>query len=167
MLFNSFKFALFLPIVFFLYWFVFKNHADTNSIRYSLYDHKGYVSTHAKNSFHFSYTPLKHPIQFSKINKIQLKHLEKTISLCNEKNIKLIVVTQPLHPDYWAQISGCDVYKELENELTQQNVPYYNFNNIAPLPDSVYYDNTHILNEGAIMFSKNVVKLIKNQNLLR
>lgn len=143
-----------------------KQYPDTTNSTYSIYHNKGYVATFAKKGFKFNLKKQNSNIKLPKINPRQVNYLKKIIQLCRSKQIQLVIVTQPIHPSYWAQIGTPNLYNKLDSLLKQEKIPYYNLNKLSPIPDSLFYDTGHLLNTGSQIFSKNVADiLVKQQNL--
>ncbi|WP_291861813.1 hypothetical protein [Marinilabilia sp.] len=133
---------------------------DTTRAQYSIYYDKGYVATFSKNIFQFAEQEIEPNAPFS-INDLQLEYLHKINQLCLDNQIKLIAVTQPLHPAYWKNHPEKEIYDEISNTLNELSIPYYNLNHTHPLPAEFFYDAGHILHQGAILFSRDVANLLE------
>ena len=140
-----------------------KINRDYNRI--SVYDHKGFVFTYTKADYSYNFNDSILPNHVPKINQERFNHLIKIKKLCNKNNIKLILVTQPIHPDYYNTEPIQKLYKKITYKINSEEIPYFNFNEIAPLPSKFYYDSGHIVYDGSIIFSKNVAQTIKNKHL--
>lgn len=77
---------------------------------------------------------------FSEISIIYLKKLKK---MCDENNIKLILLPPPVKKEYKEKYSNWKKYKTQIRELGLEEVFGDYYDNISYLDDSCYYDNWH------------------------
>jgi len=100
------------------------------------------------------------------ISKYQIVYLNKLIGLCDQNNIKLILINIPVHPLYKEQIPKYyfNSYYDLVAQLEIMNVEFVDYSNII-YPVSCYGDGEHLNFYGAKLFSKKLVNDIKNNTL--
>lgn len=79
-----------------------------------------------------------------------IRYLDKIINLIKEKNIKLTIISTPLHQQYFELIPG--EYKRIyQNYIRNNQLDLYNFNDLN-LPDSYFLpDADHINYHGAVL----------------
>jgi hypothetical protein len=81
----------------------------------------------------------------------QLTAFEKTVSLINQKGIKLILVQAPVVKQEYEKYADKN---KIDNYFASK-ATYYNFNNCLNLSDSLdFYDNNHLNPTGVTIFNK-------------
>jgi len=119
----------------------------------SIYSHKGYVETDLPASYYKFSKVEKNEIEQKELVILQLKYFEKIIHLLNEKNIELILITQPMHPDAYARTKDLGQNDFLDSIATLKNLRYHNFNGNQTFTGDQYYDSHHFNKKGAEKFS--------------
>ncbi len=93
-----------------------------------------------------------------KINKDQLKAFNRIVKEIHSKNIKLILVQAPITNSLYSSYSNMTDFDKL---MTNYQTDYYNFNKLLNLNDSIYFYDSHHLNQnGVTVFNKEFVKLL-------
>jgi len=95
------------------------------------------------------------------IDNLKFSYVEKMIKLCKDKNIPLVFMISPhygLHDeltDYEPEIALCRKY----------GVPCYNYINYVPIVGNaeLFQDNSHMNDDGAVMYTQMIVKEVLNQ----
>ena len=105
--------------------------------------------------------PTKRELKNYNFSKENIKWLERIIDLCNKNNIKLILVKSPSLYPYWY-----DEYDEYFENLTNNNIKYYNLlNNIDEIgidySKDTYDGGLHLNLYGSIKLSKYFGKILK------
>jgi hypothetical protein len=94
----------------------------------------------------------------NEISEINLNYLKKIVSLCNQKNVKLVFFRTPIHPKLF------DSYDEktFQNIRTKQfnSIPFLDFHDFK-LENDEYGDFNHLNFKGAAMFSKHFNSIIQ------
>ncbi len=122
---------------------------NADKLKNSLYLHKGYVETDLPASY-YEYESVKNvSIVRKELEALQLKYFEKIIQLLKEKNIELILITQPIHPQAFFQLKHLDQNDFLDSIASIKNLDYYNFNSNEVFSASDYYDSHHFNKIGA------------------
>lgn len=98
------------------------------------------------------------------------KYLDKMLDLCEEHNVKTILVTTPLSEYTIYRCNNLDdFYQYYSNLAAERNVEYYDFNllkNKKELFDdhASFYDEAHLNNTGAEAFTNVFCEIITNAN---
>ncbi|WP_298499340.1 hypothetical protein [uncultured Algibacter sp.] len=93
-------------------------------------------------------------IDITAINNLSLKNLEfldKIISLCNEKNIKVYLVRSPQHTKYKGRLNE-ELFQKIRSKRFK-TIDFLDFNNF-PFNNSDFADLDHLNYKGAAKFSK-------------
>ncbi|MEI6047792.1 MAG: hypothetical protein WCS03_02750 [Bacteroidota bacterium] len=96
-----------------------------------------------------------------KVSNFNLFYLKKIVELCKGKDINIILINTPLFEDFYAVIPSCKIneYDAIVNDL---DIPYINLNSYN-LPDDCFLpDGDHLNSNGAKIFTKHLVKYLKN-----
>jgi hypothetical protein len=98
------------------------------------------------------------------ISLTQEKYIKKIAGYCQQKGIKLFLISTPLHEDYKSQIPKIFIEKwdNLMNEIcdTYNNVKVINMSDIS-LSDDCFGDGDHLNTHGAMMVSEKVNNTLK------
>ena len=87
-----------------------------------------------------------------------ISSLDKIINLCKENNIKIILISFPLRPEYIQQLNP-DKFKKMINISEQYSkrydfIKYYDYTEDPRIHNDDFYDADHLNDEGAIKFSR-------------
>ena len=94
--------------------------------------------------------------------KVKLDCFRKIIAMCQEKNIQLILIVPPLFDPMNS------AFKERLKEVTQNKIPFFEYNNQNPIYKSknYYYDRTHLNFKGAKIFTDEIANYLKTTKAL-
>lgn len=110
------------------------------------------------------YQPVKLPKKEIKPKKSQLISFDQTVNIIKENNIELILVYAPITKDLYSSYTDNKYFDSLMK--TYGN--YYNFNELMNLEDSLYfYDSHHLNQKGVQLFNKKLLKVIENNSKLK
>ena len=130
---------------------VFKNYLYP---KYNFKKYSGYDPIYQSSSQNLIFK--KHCDQNLKPNIIYDNYLNQIISFCKNNKKKLIVFTSPKYYDY------CDDDNILfKNIMKEKNINYFDYTNFFDSINNVKYwkDLTHLSNQGADIFTKEIKKL--------
>lgn len=97
----------------------------------------------------------KYPAKIFHIEKKPLAYLDKIIELCRSNNVRLLFYSAPVHHLYRASLKNRSVCKDTISSIAKRNgITYWDFSDCSWLPDSMYYNTTHLNRRGALAFSK-------------
>lgn len=85
--------------------------------------------------------------KFWKLNKKQIESFQDNITLIKEKNIKIILVYAPITKSLYNSYSNNNYVDSLMNSY---DLPYYNFNELMQLDDSLDFSDAHHLNQNGV-----------------
>lgn len=140
-----------------------KIYPDSTRLLTSMYDHKGYVCTRAKPDFAYQIESKK--ITLNKLNPEQLRYLDKISDLCSQNSIQLIIFTQPLQPIFYKNLENYDaIYNQIAEACQENEIPYFDFNQIVSIKSSNFYDSGHMLFPGSYQFSMIFAQSIYRQD---
>jgi len=148
-------------------------HPLKNEIHPTIKDNKyisgGYVEFTGQTTYYeIISNPLIKPHK-SIIDNQQLKYLKILIDFIKSKNIKLIMVSTPITPEYKQSITNYDEIKNvIKNIAIEKNIKYIDFNDseyfnkMELKTERHFFDYTHLNKEGCKIldsfFIKNVLK---------
>lgn len=113
----------------------------------------GFVESKIKHYKH--HEPQKREWYF---NKKQLEAFNENLNLLKQKNIKTILVYAPITKSLYNSYVNNNYVDSLMNTY---NIPYYNFNNLVLLKDSLdFNDDNHLNQNGVNKFNENFIKNI-------
>jgi hypothetical protein len=97
-----------------------------------------------------------------KVSDHQLNALTNIIDILKQNHIPYILVRNPAVSAY---------YKSIKNNAATDSLfakfgDYYNFNNIITLPDSAFYDNSHLNQIGVDIFNDRLIDLLISKKIL-
>lgn len=92
---------------------------------------------------------------FVSTSQLSLDALFRIMDLLKGKNVKLVLVSTPLHPDYRSQIPELylNKFEEVKTIIQELGVPIMDFSTLV-LEDEMFKDCDHLNEEGATYFSK-------------
>lgn len=97
----------------------------------------------------------------SGVSKISVDYLDSIARLCNSKNIKLILVSNPVHQNYVNKIPSA-IMKEFNNLLKKYDKDHIVFNlTTKTYPDSLYLNCDHLNKNGADKFTKELINYLQ------
>lgn len=104
----------------------------------------------------------------TKIKEESLNYFDKIIKLCKENDIRVILVVTPVTERMILEYSNLDdIFSQYIDLAKEYNCEYYDFNldkNRMKLysEESSFYDNTHMSDSGAEIFSNRLTKIIED-----
>lgn len=91
------------------------------------------------------------------IDQSKVAYIHKLINLCDQNGIKLLIVRSP---KYYDNPSPC--FKVMEDIAQEKSVPYYDLSYLETvMQPSLFRDVSHLNDEGAHIFSRVFVSIIK------
>lgn len=119
----------------------------------------GYKNRYKSTSYDFNKTSqrlkqqyLLNDSSYQKLSSLCIEYLEKIITLCNEKNIRLIAINTPTHK-YYRNNTPEKFKNALDSIIHLNNLEYLDFSSID-LPDNHYIpDGDHVSSQGAVKTS--------------
>ncbi len=97
------------------------------------------------------------------LSSVYLEYLNRIKNLCEEKHVKLILVTTPLYKEYLNRVPENikDEYDRLKLKFTKEGVVVLDYSN-AFSEDSDFFDCDHINKTGAEKFTKLIAKKLQS-----
>ena len=94
---------------------------------------------------------------------VKVACFQKIIALCQEKNIKLIIIQPPLLDDM------DDAFKKRLQQLSHFKVPFLEYNTQNPVYKNkeYFYDKTHLNRKGAMIFTDEIADYIIANKILQ
>jgi hypothetical protein len=94
------------------------------------------------------------------LNEKDKKYFIKIIQWCNEKKIRLILITTPMYPSKTDKNELVERY--IDSVATVNKLPYYHYHGLIDTSNPRYFkDNTHTNAAGSIEYSNNLGILLK------
>jgi hypothetical protein len=93
------------------------------------------------------------------ISAIQLKAFKKTLEYLKTNNIKYVIVQAPFSRSNYDSYTNNEEIDNLFSGLGE----YYNFNKILNLPDSMYYDDSHLNQFGVNIYNKKLLEILRSK----
>lgn len=91
------------------------------------------------------------------LNPDQLKAFEDVISIIDEHDIEMVLVQAPITQVNYKSFLNYDDF----DELMENYGPYYNFNELMNLDDSLhFYDPDHLNSKGVSIFNEQLIRMI-------
>ena len=110
------------------------------------------------------WTPSTTITKYDSNNELEVKVncFKKIIAMCQEKNIKLIIIQPPL----FDTMNGA--FRERLKQLTQNKIPFFDYNNQNPIYKNkdYFYDRTHLNRKGAMIFTNEIAAYLKTNKTL-
>lgn len=129
---------------------------------------KGYLGQSLKwDEVHFeNFTKNNKPFKIFDTGNMKL--LEKFINECNEKKIKLIFITPPSYVEGQKFIiNQNEIINKIDSFTKIYNIPYLNFlNDSLSFNKENFYNSMHLNKEGSELFTRKLVKIIKEKKLI-
>jgi len=99
------------------------------------------------------------------VSKTAILFLNKIITLCKEHDIVPILISTPVHKDYFSKIPSniLEEYTKLEKGFLQQNIKVVNYSEHY-YSNEFYYNSDHLNHKGATKFTNNLITLFKTTN---
>lgn len=82
-----------------------------------------------------------------KLNKKQIEKFEENIALLEQKKIKIILVYAPITKALYNSFTN-NIY--IDSLMNSYGLPYYNFNQLMQLDDSLDFNDAHHLNQNGV-----------------
>lgn len=94
-----------------------------------------------------------------KIVPSQLEHLDQTLKYIKERGIEVILVQAPITASAYRSYLNND---EFDSTIESRKLPYWNFNELMQLDDSLdFYDSHHLNQNGVRLFNAKLIQLLK------
>lgn len=120
-----------------------------------------------KKEFNGKYTSEKHTAKSYSLLDENTRTLEKIISLCKKKKLKILFLTTPTHSSYYKNINTKQLEKTTQTltQLTQKNAncTYFNLLKSNWFTNEDFYDADHLNEIGAKKLSKYINQKINSQ----
>lgn len=106
----------------------------------------------------------------AEIKDYNLANLEKMVELCKDNDVNLVFIVTPITEILLIQYSNLDeVFSQYEQLAKKYDCEYYDFNLDKQRPKiysekTSFYDNSHMSDSGADIFSKRFADIIKDVN---
>lgn len=93
---------------------------------------------------------------------IQIQAINRIFQQIKERNIKIILVAAPIHPDKYRTFLGLDYHEELVGEWVGKYslIGFWDFNKMDINPQ-FYYDQLHLNKEGVDLYNTSLVNQLK------
>ncbi|MDR6944308.1 hypothetical protein [Mucilaginibacter pocheonensis] len=96
------------------------------------------------------------------ISALQLGAFKKTLAELKSQNIKYIIVQAPFSKANYNSYTNNDEIDKMFAGLGE----YYNFNKVLNLPDSMYYDDSHLNQFGVNVYNAKLIDTLKKSGVL-
>lgn len=123
-----------------------------NDVKGDTYIPGGYVQSYER------FKPKK--VRFTQkitISALQLEAFKKTLAALKSENIKYVIVQAPFSKSNYNSYTNNDEIDKLFAGLGE----YYNFNKVMNLPDSMYYDDSHLNQLGVNIYNAKLIDTLK------
>lgn len=95
----------------------------------------------------------------------QFRAFTNTLDHLKSKGIKVILVQTPIPK---SEFNSYTNNVEFDQLMEDQGLPYYNFNRLMSLNDSLhFYDHSHLNQNGVVLFNEKLKKVIKFDEILK
>lgn len=95
------------------------------------------------------------------LNKKQLNNFKNIVSKIKKRNIKLILIYAPITSNKYNSYKNNAQIDSIMNNYAE----YYNFNEILNLNDSLYFFDSHHLNQNGVdIFNKKIIEILSLKN---
>lgn len=93
--------------------------------------------------------------------KVKVDCFRKIVKMCQDNNIKLIIIQPPLYD------AMNPAFKERLKALTQNNIPFFEYNNQNPIYKNkeFYHDRTHLNRKGALIFTDEISNYLNTNKI--
>jgi len=128
-----------------------KNFRELKHRNLDTYIEGGYVESYQK------YKP-KRPITNSKyeLNAHQFDAFKQIIAILKDRKTPYVLIQSPISQKLYHSISN---NTEMDSIYTKYG-RYYNFNNTLKLPDSLFFDDNHLNQNGVNIFNQDLIKTL-------
>jgi len=142
------------------FWLGFPSTEEVKLPNWDTYIEGGYVERSLKH-----YDPSGKSSEVTlKFNEDQFETLSDIIAFLQENDIKVIMVTAPLAPSVYNRYTNYDTFDKRMEAYGE----YYNFNERLQLNDSLYFFDSHHLNQyGVEVFNRDLINLINEKGYLK
>lgn len=96
---------------------------------------------------------------------VNTQRISDIISFCQKRNIKVVLISTPVHRSYMNNISDYryETMLKITDSLSREyRVPYYNFTQDPRFTDEDFFDSNHLRTRGAAKFSSLLDSLIQD-----
>ncbi len=93
------------------------------------------------------------------ISATQLEAFKKTLNYLKANNVKYVIVQAPYSRSNYNSYTNNDEIDKLFSSMGE----YYNFNKILNLPDSMYYDDSHLNQFGVNVYNAKLLELLRSK----
>ena len=132
--------------------FLKESGVNADLLESSIYSHNGYVETDLPADY---FKPsLKIELQEKQLQPKQIQYFEKIVTLLKSSNIDLVLVTQPIHPQYYKLSKDLNRNAFLDGLSKKHDLTYIDFNGMGDFKYRHYYDAHHLNKTGAEKFSQ-------------
>lgn len=99
-----------------------------------------------------------------RIDDEQFAHFAKVIDMFNKRNIPVVLVNAPITSGQYKSYTN---NREIDQKIGQF-APYYNFNELMSLDDSLnFYDASHLNQNGVEEFNRKLIEVLEKDKLLK
>ena len=142
MIFNSLEFAIFLPLVFILYWFLFKNH-----LKDVFFDDLSFANVPAIKQKKKIENRFNQQFGNDDISEKGLFFLNKIIEICKKYKFQLKGIKYPASNLNYNKIKDFDM--NAESVLLLDNIETIDFQREFSFSDDMFKDQDHLNKKGA------------------
>jgi hypothetical protein len=96
------------------------------------------------------------------ISPVQLAAFRETVAYLKSNHIKYIIAQAPFSKSNYNSYLNNDEIDELFSRMGE----YYNFNKLLDLPDSMYFDDSHLNQLGVNIYNAALIRMIKAKGVL-
>lgn len=120
----------------------------------------GFIEREVEYYQHKKYTPVK-----MEIRQDQLASFDETLKYIRRAGKKVILIQVPSPPGLYNSYTNRDAFDSI---IKSRNYPYYNFNKIIQLDDSLhFYDYSHLNQNGVKIFNSKLIEVLKSDTTLK
>lgn len=99
------------------------------------------------------------------------KYIKAIVDICKEKKIKPVLITCPITKDVFVSLKDNPIYFDLNSfvDILKVDIPdleYFNYIDLFLNDDEYFYDNNHLNLTGRKIFTKQLIKDLKEKNIL-
>ncbi|WP_375579302.1 hypothetical protein ABWH96_20230 [Marivirga tractuosa] len=98
------------------------------------------------------------------VSMVSINYLESIIELCHRNDIKVFLVSSPVHVDYYSAIPDniLKAYDSLKRKYSSKAIIFDKTNDFS-YPDSLFRNSDHVNNLGATKFTSELKKFIEGK----
>jgi hypothetical protein len=124
-----------------------------------------YTNNERSNVSNWEVTIKRHYYHLEKelnVSVTAINFLDSIVELCNSKNIRLVLVSNPVHPNYFENIPS-QIVHEYFLLLSKYSSGHIVFDKIKEkYPDSLFADSDHLNENGAARFTSDLIQQLNN-----